>query len=118
MTCSRNAPSSIRATNSSSERNQYSRPSSSPRRWGRVVAETATSSSACRSTRRLIKVPLPAPLGPVITKTGRALAVEEGNELAALALGEPAHRLRLADPALVEQPGRLDAAEFRHRHQH
>ena len=57
------------ATNSSSLRNQYSRPFSYPR-CGRVVAETATSSSGCRSTSRLINVPLPASLGPVITKTG------------------------------------------------
>src|SRR5262249_50173243 len=65
---------------------------------------------------RAIRVPLPAPDGPVTTKTG--LAVEEGNELLPLAIRKPTDRLRLADPALVEQARRLDAAELRHRHQH
>jgi hypothetical protein len=92
----------MRATNYCSLRNQYSRPFCSPSRMGRVVAETAISSSGWRSTSRLISVPLPAPLGPVITKTGSGLPVEEANQLGALALGEAAHRLRLADPALVE----------------
>ena len=79
----------------------------SPGRCGRVVAETATSSSGWRSSSRLISVPLPAPLGPVMTKTGSGLAVEEANQFGALALGEAAHRLRLADPALVQEPGAL-----------
>ena len=121
--------------NSASSRNQYSRPCSSPGRCGRVVAETATSSSGSRSTSARISVPLPAPEGPVITKTrdpGHALAVrlrgsaqagpspvvEEVDELGALPLGEPADGLRLADAALVQQPRRLDATELRHRHQH
>ncbi len=56
--------------NAGSARNQYSRPSTSPGRCVRVVAETATSSSGSRSTSALISVPLPAPDGPVITKTG------------------------------------------------
>ena len=47
-------------------------------------------------------VPLPAPDGPVRTKTG-PLPVEEANQLLALAVGEAADRLRLADAALVEQ---------------
>ena len=42
-----------------------------PGRCGRVVAETATSTPATRSSRPLISVPLPAPDGPVTTKTGR-----------------------------------------------
>jgi len=40
------------------------------RRCGRVVADTATSSSGMRSTRPRISVPLPAPDGPVTTNTG------------------------------------------------
>src|SRR5215218_6992504 len=43
---------------------------------------------------------------------------EELDQLGALALGETADRLRLADPALVQEPGRLDAAELRHGEQH
>src|SRR5688500_10157351 len=109
----------MRRTNSSSVRNQYSRPSTSPGRCVRVVAEIATSSSGSRSTSVLISVPLPAPEGPVITKTGRGrLAVEEANQLGALALGEAADGLGLADPALVQQPRRLHAPELRHRHEH
>src|SRR4051794_38819007 len=91
-------------------------PSCSPGRCGRVVAETATASSGKRGKIRSIKVPLPAPEGPVTTKTG--LPVEEPNELLALAVGEPTHRLRLTDPALVEQARRLDAPELGHRHEH
>src|ERR687886_311726 len=64
-----------------------------------------------------MSVPLPAPDGPVTTKTG-LLLVEEGNQLVALTVGEAADRLRLADPALVEQTRRLHAAELRHGHQH
>ena len=71
-THSRNAPSATFAANSSSLRNQYSRPLSSPARSGRVVAEIATSSSAgSRSSSIRINVPFPAPEGPVTTKTGR-----------------------------------------------
>ena len=102
-------------------RNQYSRPSSSPGRCARVVAETATSSSGSRVEQPLISVPLPAPDGPVTTKTGSGRATQRlksADQLGALALGEPADRLRLADPALVEAARRLDAAELRHRHQH
>ena len=50
-------------------------------------------------------MPLPAPDGPVTTKTGRegtarlGAVVEEVDELGALALGEAADGLRLADPA-------------------
>src|SRR6187200_3403658 len=133
-THSRNSPSSTRSLNCSSERNQYSRPSSSPARIGRVVAEIATSSCGSRSSSARISVPLPAPDGPVTTKTGFTLPtggmsghrrrsggspmVEEIDELGPLALGEAAHRLRLADPALVQQTRRLDAAELGDRHQH
>ena len=53
-----------------SVRNQYSTPSVSPGRCGRVVAEIATSSTGTRSTSALISVPLPAPDGPVMTNTG------------------------------------------------
>src|SRR3954451_5108655 len=110
------SPSATRRTNSASVRNQYSQPSSSPRRRSRVVAEIATSSSGTRSSRAWMSVPLPAPDGPVTTKTG--LAVEEPNQLGALAIRQSPDRLRLADSALVEEAGRLDAAEFRYRHQH
>src|SRR5581483_3611401 len=114
--CSRNSPSWTRRTNSASLRNQYSRPFSSPRRCRRVVAETATSSSGTRSSSAWISVPFPAPEGPVTTKTG--LPVEEANQLGALAIRQAPDRLRLADPALVEEARGLDAAELRHRHQH
>src|SRR5262245_23746983 len=128
------APSSTRRVNSASERNQYSRPFSSPGRCGRVVAEIATSSSGIRSTSPLISVPFPAPDGPVTTTTGLTAStagvpgarrrsrsspvVEQVDELGALTLGQPADGLRLADPALVEKPRGLDAPELRHRHQH
>src|SRR3954469_3792732 len=68
-----------------------------------------------------MRVPLPAPDGPVTTKTGRAVGlpvVEEANQLVPLTVGEAADRLRLADAALVEQARRLHATELRHRHQH
>src|SRR6476620_7416824 len=64
-----------------------------------------------------MSVPLPAPDGPVTTKTGLSV-VEEPNQLVPLAVGEAADRLRLADAALVEQTGGLHAAELRNRHQH
>src|SRR4029078_5292452 len=97
-----------------SERNQYSRPSSSPcRRW-RVVAEIATSSPGTRSSRALISVPFPAREGPVITKTGwLAVSVEEPNQFGALAVGQPADGLRLADAALVQGGGRLPGGGLR-----
>ena len=59
----------------------------------------------------------PATLGPVMTKTRSGLQVEEPNQLAPLALREAADGLRLADPALVEQLGRLDPPELRDRHE-
>ena len=43
-----------------------------PGRCGRVVAEIATSNPSTRSSRPLISVPLPAPDGPVTTKTATA----------------------------------------------
>src|SRR5436189_1398402 len=61
-------------------------------------------------------VPLPAPDVPVTTMTG--LTVEEANQLGALPIGQTADGLRLADPAHVQEPRRLDAAEFRYGHQH
>ena len=97
-------------------------PSCSPGRCGRVVAETASASSGKRGRTSWISVPLPAPDGPVTTKTGVAARedvlapVEEGNQLVTLAVGETADRLRLADAALVEQARRLHAAELRDRH--
>ena len=109
---------SMRARNSSGSRNQYSRPSSSPGRRSRVVAETVTSSVGTRSSSSRISVPLPAPEGPVTTMTdGRALPVEEVNQLRALPVRQPADGLRLADAAGVEEAGSLHAAELRHRHQ-
>src|SRR6476659_1445852 len=109
-------PASWLRTNSASVRNQYSRPSSSPRRRRRVVAETATSSSGTRSSRAWISVPFPAPEGPVTTKTG--LPVEEPNQLCAEAIRQAANGLRLADAALVQEARRLYAAELRDGHQH
>src|SRR4051794_17151238 len=74
-----------------------------------------------RSSR--IRVPLPTPEGPVMTKTlpaamrpeilkgaavaSAALAAEQPDQLGALAFGEAADRLRRRDPALVEDPVRL-----------
>ena len=71
-----------------------------------------------------MSVPLPAPDGPEMTnsRAGEPRAPvsgpEQRDELVALALGEAADRLRLADPALVQAARRLDAAELRHRQQH
>src|ERR1051326_1877507 len=108
----------MRARNSCKLRKWYSRPSCSPGRRSRVVAETVASSTGTRSSSLWISVPLPAPDGPVTTTTdGRRLPVEEANQLRALALGQAADRLRLADPARAEEGRRLDAAELRHRHQ-
>src|SRR2546423_3489593 len=52
-----------------------------------------------------------------MTKTGGRLPVEEPDELGALALRQPSNGLRLADPALVEEPCSFDTPELRHRHQ-
>src|SRR5262249_42203991 len=70
-----------------------------------------------RCSRIFSSVPLPAPDVPVTTTTS-GLPVEEANQLGALAVGEPSHRLRLADAAHVEEPRRLHPPELRHRHQH
>src|SRR5205823_12024615 len=122
-----NEPARARRSNSSSERNQYSTPSASAGRCGRVVADTATSSTGIRSTSSPMSVPFPAPDGPVTTKTGRAATstacllaavVEEVDEFGALALGESADGLRLADAALVQEPGRLHPSELRDGHEH
>src|SRR5437762_1008603 len=51
------------------------------------------------------------------SRTGRPLPVEEPDELGALALRQPSNGLRLADPALIQEPGGLDAAELRYGHQ-
>src|SRR5215213_2232203 len=75
----------------------------------------ARSSSGTRSTRCFASVLLPSPDVPVMTKTG--LTVEEPNELRALAVRQSADGLRLADAALVQEAGRLHAAELRHCHQ-
>src|SRR6187551_3795575 len=91
-------------------------PSCSSGRLGRVVADTASASSGIRSTSIFANVLFPSPEVPVRTKTG--LAVEETNQLRPLAVREAADGLRLADPALVEEPGRFHTAELGHRHQH
>src|SRR5215211_631308 len=125
--CSRNSRAASFRSNSSSEMNQYSRPFASPSRRSRVVAEIASSSSGIRASSSRSIVPLPAPDVPVTTKTGvggipRTLlgglpAVEEVDQFGALPFGETAHRLRLADPGLVEEAARLDAPELRQRHE-
>src|SRR2546421_4969176 len=69
-----------------------------------------------RSASFLASVLLPSPEVPVITKT--RLATEEANQLRALPVGEATDGLRLADPALVQEPGGLDPAELRHGHEH
>src|ERR671930_1251272 len=116
-TYSRNSSSCTSRSNFSSVMNQYSRPFSSPGRWSRVVAETASSSSGIRFSKSFSSVPLPAPEVPVTTTTSR-LPVEEANQLRALAVGKPSHRLRLADPAHVQKARRLHPTELRDRHQH
>src|SRR6266516_7672191 len=93
-------------------------PSTSPGRRARVVAETVASSCEKRGRSAAISVPLPAPDGPVTTKTGRRLPVEEANQLRPLAIRQAADGLRLTDPALVEEAGGLDAPELRHCHEH
>jgi hypothetical protein len=53
------------------------------------VAETASARSGNLGRTSWINVPLPAPDGPVTTKTGvdDLLPVEEGNQLVTLAVG-------------------------------
>src|SRR5438552_1771395 len=77
----------------------------------------ASASSGTRSSSIRARVLLPSPDVPVMTKTGGRLPVEEPDELGALALRQPPNGLRLADAALIEEPGGLDAPEFRHGHQ-
>src|SRR5205823_4562010 len=96
----------------------YSRPFSSPGRRSRVVADTVTSTSGTRCSTSVISVPLPAPDGPVTTRTdGTRLPVEEINQLRALPVGQAADGLRLADAARVQEARRLDAAELRDGHE-
>src|SRR3954453_7965117 len=65
-----------------------------------------------------MSVPLPTPLGPVTTRTATAaLSAQETNELAALALGQAADRLRRRDPALREDAVHLHAPVLRDRQQ-
>src|SRR3954453_18504962 len=65
-----------------------------------------------------MSVPLPTPLGPVTTRTATAaLSAQETDELAALALGQAADRLRRRDPALREDAIHLHAPVLRHRQQ-
>src|SRR3954451_11474625 len=67
-----------------------------------------------------MSVPLPTPLGPVTTRTVTAalrLAAEVRDELAALALGQAANRLRRRDPALREDAVHLHAPVLRHGQQ-
>src|SRR6185436_11645049 len=97
--------------------NQYSRPFRSPGRCSRVVADTASSSSGIRASNSFSSVPLPAPDVPVTTTT-RLLPVEEANQLSALTVGQSSHRLRLADPAHVQEARRLHPPELRYSHQH
>src|SRR5438046_6911016 len=77
----------------------------------------ASASSGTRSSSSRARVLFPSPDVAVMTKTGGRLPVEEPDELGALALRQPSNGLRLADPALVQEPGGLDAAELRHGHQ-
>src|SRR3954470_20073750 len=71
-----------------------------------------------------MSVPLPTPDGPVTTRTamlasaeGPGLAPQEADELAALALGQAADRLRRRDPALREDAVHLHASVLRYRQQ-
>src|SRR3954470_1700933 len=65
-----------------------------------------------------MSVPLPTPLGPVTTRTAMAaLSAQVRNQLAALALGEAADRLRRRDPALREDAVHLHAPVLRNRQQ-
>src|SRR5438874_7187037 len=77
----------------------------------------ASASSGTRSSSSRARVLFPSPDVPVMTKTGGRLPVEEPDELGALALRQPSNGLRLADPALIQEAGGLDAAELRHGHQ-
>src|ERR1700746_898752 len=95
----------------------YSRPSCSPRRRSRVVADTLASTPGTRWSTSRINVSLTATEGPADTITDGALLVEEVNQLRALPVGQPAHGLGLADPARVQKPCRLHAAELRNRHE-
>src|SRR6476659_832080 len=119
-TYSRKSPAPSFSSNSAFEMNQYSRPSSSPARRPRVVAETASSRSGISPSSAFSSVPLPAPEVPVTTKTGAVepLLVEEPNELSLLGVGEATDRLRLADPGLVQESRRLHPPELGHGHEH
>src|SRR2546430_16750640 len=52
-----------------------------------------------------------------MTKTGGRLPVEEPDELGSWAIIQPNSDLLLADPALIHEPGSLEAAELGHGHQ-
>src|SRR3954466_4993090 len=69
-----------------------------------------------------MSVPLPTPDGPVTTRTltvfgTPGLATQVRDELAALALGQAADRLRRRDPALGENAVHLHATVLRNRQQ-
>src|SRR3954451_6596711 len=59
----------------------------------------------------------PASLPGLVFAPARGLSAQEGNELAALALGQAADRLRRRDPALREDAVHLHAPVLRNRQQ-
>ena len=68
-THSRKSPDATAARKAASSRKWYSRPSASPGRGARVVAETDVTTCSRRWRTRAMTVPFPAPEGPEMTKT-------------------------------------------------
>ena len=109
VTCSRNSPSPTRRSNSAAARKWYSRPSISvgaggPGRRRRREHEQPAAARARRGDQRALADPgrarddeQPAGHG---RRRGSASGAEEVDQLAALAVGQAADRLRLADAAL------------------
>src|SRR5450830_169520 len=96
---------------------KYSRPSCSPGRAARVVADTEVTTCASRCLTRAMTVPFPAPDGPEITNTAGMSASEAGEQLGALALRETTDGLARADAALLHDARRLHAPALGRSHE-
>src|SRR5674476_808111 len=116
-THSRKSPAAAPRANAARAMKKYSRPSCSPGRVARVVADTEVTTCASRCLTRAMTVPFPAPDGPEITNTAGMSASEAGEQLGALALRETTDGLARADAALLHDARRLHAPALGRSHE-
>src|SRR5450759_3863349 len=116
-THSRKSPAAAPRANAALAMKKYSRPSCSPGRAARVVADTEVTTCASRCLTRAMTVPFPAPDGPEITNTAGMSASEVGKQLGTLALRETTDGLARADAALLHDARRLHAPALGRSHE-